>query len=1150
LVCDRFESAWRAGPRPVLEEYWSDCTASEAPGLLRDLLAVELPYRVRLGERPLVAEYLSRFPAHSDTVRRSFEIAGLPGTSAAPPSNAERNLLFGVLALQMDFISREALIAAVSAWSTDKSRALDEILVQQGALGAEERALLEPLIRKHLERHGGDPERSLAAAVARHDTARDTLAHVADPDVQASLLRSGNGADPGPMTLLPSGRPVAASHDATAGSARRRFQILRRLAKGGLGEVFVARDEEVPREVALKVIQSPFADDPDSRGRFQREAEVTGRLEHPGVIPVYGLGLDEHGRPFYAMRFIRGEALSDAIARFHAPDGPGADPARRALELRGLLGRFIAVCHAIAYAHSRGVIHRDVKPANVMLGPYGETLVVDWGLAKVAGTPDPAHAPDGSSLQPPADSSATRDGTWIGTPAYMSPEQAEGKVDRIGPASDLYSLGATLYCILTGKAPFGGPNIFATLERVRRNDFAPARSVDRRIPRALEAVSARAMAHRPEDRYPSATDLAGEIERWLADEPVTAFREPMIGRFVRFCRRHRPAVAALGALVTSAALALGVSTLLIGREAARKEQQRQRAEANFVLARDAVDRMLTEVAEVDLADVPQMQSVRKTLLERAQRFYQTFLEQKQSDPALRFEADRAEIRLGRIAELLGDYAQAEQAYGRGIAGLSARLERGPQDRVVRRELAAGQDALGMLFKKANRFRDSERLLRASLATRVELAQALPEGVADRQALAESQYHLGALLARTAGRRAEDENIYREAVRLQQALVTDARDRPEVRRSLARYLNNLGLLLAASGSETEAEAAYREALSILEALVAVGMPMPADRWLLARVRANLAMTLRTSMRRDEAELLYLKARESLESLHSDFPDLPDYRHELASTLNNLGLLRTENKQTAEADRAFRDALAHHEALAKSYPRRPDFVENLAVSRINLAYVLERADIREATRLYDEALALQERLTSTYPEVTEYQLALGRNLYSLARLQLRDDPGGARARLARAVERHRRALDADPQNRIARGYLRDDYSVLCLACLRLNSPEKAADAAEELPRLFPDQGKEHLRAAAFLAHCASSAREGAGEMAAEAFARRSIEVLRRAVDERLVNPADLNQVPELKPLQARPDFQQLLRARTAPAAPRSGSTTRPVKESEAA
>jgi serine/threonine-protein kinase len=325
-----------------------------------------------------------------------------------------------------------------------------------------------------------------------------------------------------------------------------RFRILKLHAKGGLGQVSVAHDDELDREVALKEIQNRYADDYDSRDRFLREARITGRLEHPGIVPVYGLGCYLDGRPYYAMRFIKGDSLQEAIESFHQTERPSPDPGQRSLELHKLLGRFIDTCNAVAYAHSRKILHRDLKPANVMLGQFGETLVVDWGLAKTLNQPEADAAPTEplSRPTPRNDQTATKMGAVMGTPQFMSPEQAAGQLDRLGPASDVYSLGATLYCLLTGRAPLAGDDVATILTKAQQGDFPPPRRLTPGVPRALEAVCLKAMALRPENRYPTAQALAADVESWMADEPVSAWREPWYLRARRWILRHRTLVTA------------------------------------------------------------------------------------------------------------------------------------------------------------------------------------------------------------------------------------------------------------------------------------------------------------------------------------------------------------------------------------------------------------------------------------------------------------------------------------------------------------------------------------------------------------------------------------------------------------------------------
>ncbi len=275
----------------------------------------------------------------------------------------------------------------------------------------------------------------------------------------------------------------------TCSSNGQRFRVLRPHARGGLGAVFVALDTELHREVALKQIHDRLADDPSSRRRFLVEAEIAGGLEHPGIVPVYGVGTYANGRPFYAMRFVRGDSLKQAINRFHADSSLKRDPGRRSLELQKLLRRFLDVCNAIEYAHSRGVLHRDVKPGNIIVGKHGETLVVDWGLAKSVGRAGSNVPQSERTLIPTAGSGSfeTLPGSAMGTPAFMSPEQAHGDHSRLGPRSDVYSLGATLFALLAGSPPFDaepGAAVAAMLDAVWRGEFLRPRSVNRSIDRA------------------------------------------------------------------------------------------------------------------------------------------------------------------------------------------------------------------------------------------------------------------------------------------------------------------------------------------------------------------------------------------------------------------------------------------------------------------------------------------------------------------------------------------------------------------------------------------------------------------------------------------------------------------------------------------
>ncbi len=466
---------------------------------------------------------------------------------------------------------------------------------------------------------------------------------------QSDDTRSGTRPPPKPWAQ-PEGRLIVRGDAAQAAckGASSRYHVVWAHAKGGLGEIFVAEDTELHRRVALKEIQPKHAQNAVSRERFVNEAEITGKLEHPGIVPVYGMGTYPDGRPYYTMRFVRGEDLATAVRRFHAQPNPNLT----GLEFRWLLRRFLDVCNTIAYAHSRGVLHRDLKPGNIMLGQFGETLVLDWGVAKLIGQSEPAISPPTESdvdstdpaIQPrPGSGSVTLTGQAVGTPAYMSPEQAAGRLNELGPASDVYSLGATLYVMLTDRRPFDGdaPNV---LHQVQEGKFEPLSRLQPRVPKVLDVICSKAMALEPAARYQSALDLASDLERWLADEPVSCWREPRLDRARRWVRRHLPLVAAGSAALGMALVALGVAVPLLSmawrnESLARRGERRERIAALQKAAEAEAERSIAlahlETANSERARAQSHEAVAQDQRDRAETTLQFLVNIfRRPDPAV------------------------------------------------------------------------------------------------------------------------------------------------------------------------------------------------------------------------------------------------------------------------------------------------------------------------------------------------------------------------------------------------------------------------------------------------------------------------------------------------------------------------------------
>jgi serine/threonine-protein kinase len=889
------------------------------------------------------------------------------------PLDANRNLLFGILALQASFIDRDQLLDAFHRWTENKTLPLGRILLERGALNEGRLTFLQALVAEHLKLHDGDPEKSLAA-LSSLGSARLDLEQVNDPDVQQSLravsaARSDELDDPYRTRTGTVGEPT---------STGLRFRILRPHAKGGLGQVSVALDSELDRPVALKEIQDKHADEPASRARFVQEAEITGKLEHPGIVPVYGLGHYADGRPFYAMRFIQGDSLKEAIKRFHAEEALRHDHGARGLRLRELLRRFTDVCNALAYAHSRGVLHRDLKPGNVMLGPFGETLVVDWGLAKPLGAAS-GLGPSSDSLEAggPIRLSAlsgscdeTMAGSAVGTPAYMSPEQAAGRLDLLGPGSDVYGLGAILYAILTGRAPVITEEMAEILGRVQKGEIAQPRSIDPSIPRALEAICLKAMSRDIPGRYVSARDLARDIDRWLADEPVSAWREPVVARTRRWMRRHRTLTTAATAGVLVALISLGIA---YRREAAygaklaginqsldeantkltqdkveldarnlALDHQRKRAEQRETLALDAVKKFRDAVASnAQLKNRPELEPLRKTLLKEPLEFFRKLRDQLKADADTGLKAIlsliEANLALGYTTTEIGSVSDAIQSYSEAIGLLRPLVRDNPTVAAYQNDLACSYDNIGTLLSHTGRPDEALKAYNEALSIQQRLTRDNPTVTAYQNDLAGSYDNIGNLLTAT-GRLDEALKAQTEALRIQQRLASANPTVTAYRKGLGATQNNIGLLLSDMGRLDEALKTYNEALRIRQRLTRENPTATAYQYDLAASHFNIGNLLRDTGRLDEALKTYNEAPRIQQRLTRENPTVTAYQQGLVLSHSNIGNLLRDTGRPDEALKAYNEVLSIFERLTRENPTVTAYQQGLVLSHSNIGNLL--------------------------------------------------------------------------------------------------------------------------------------------------------------------------------------------------------------------
>lgn len=520
--------------------------------------------------------------------------------------------------MQTGFARPEQVMACAAAWASDRSRGLAERLGTEANVGADELKLIERLVDAAVSTHGG-PDEALAA-VGGSDVALRSLGPVLAADATMGALSDTVEAS---MSVPPELEETVTSES----SGRYRYDGSE-LGRGGIGRVLLHFDGHLRREVAIKELHfdegsksAPRSGSSrSSRVRFVREARVTGQLQHPNIVPVHELGQRPDGTLYYTMKVVRGRTLSDAL---HA--------CTSLAERLHYVDAFHDVCNALAYAHSRGVVHRDLKPDNIMLGQFGETVVVDWGLAYQSGEEDLGEGALARDVERLKERGAheTLDGAAIGTPAYMSPEQAAGRVGEIDGRSDVYGLGAILYEILVGQPPFGGDHAFEIIARVIGEEAPPVSARAPDAPPDLAAIVDKAVSKDPVARYQSAGELAVEISAWLEGRQVGAYGYSSLELVRRFVARNK--------LVSALSLALLVG--LVGATGAIYEA--------YTEAQGARDHAMAQtlVAETQTSAAMESQHIAQETLAEA------FIEK--ADRALD-EGDPAAAAVFAAAALLND----------------------------------------------------------------------------------------------------------------------------------------------------------------------------------------------------------------------------------------------------------------------------------------------------------------------------------------------------------------------------------------------------------------------------------------------------------------------------------------------------------------
>ncbi|MBL8735142.1 MAG: serine/threonine protein kinase [Planctomycetes bacterium] len=894
------------------------------------------------------------------------------------------------------------------------------------------------------------------------------------------------------------------------------FRLLQHLGGGGMGVVYLARQESLGREVALKLIRPEQLFFPGARERFRREVETVARLAHPGIVPIYTVG-EEGGIPFFAMERIVGCSLADVIEHLqHEPvaqltgaafdraiaacTGDATSQAPAAL----FAGRWTEAClrvvrevaEALEHVHRRAVLHRDVKPSNIMLTRSGRVMLVDFGLSSAEG---------GERL--------TKAGSQLGSLAYMPPEQLRGETNTLDPRCDVYSLGASLYELLTLRLPFAEAQPSELRRRIAEGAPPPPRGRNPAIDRDVETVCLHAMANDPRQRYATAAEFAHDLTCALEHRPIAARRSSAVERAARWIRRQPAVATALllaVLLVTVLPSALYLQQCLanatiqqknVAIEAAnqsldaalqRTQAERQRAEQSLDVAMESIDSMLSRVGAFDLEQVPQFERVRAKLLESALALNERL--------AAGQGADRPEARAG---------------------------------------LAETRRRTGDIYHWLGRFEDALRLLEQALADARALVAA-HGGAADRSRLA-SILESMARTQRALGRREASAEASREAIELLTALPTDASGGVDRLAQLAHALHYRGTTLFLLGQVEPALASHQRAVEVArqvfaraptadhEATIAAYLGAMGSSQLEHGDNAASAATLR------EACAIYERVLPHVESTKT-------YQESYADACTNLGVAHQNERDYDGAAPHHERAFSIYQKLVADYPDSPRYLDSQNAARTNLAALRmpSPATREDGLQLLRDAVVSQQQLVTRFPKSIEYRSQLAMMVGNLGTHEHgTGDAERGCALLDEALDRHRALLAEQPGNPVLQ--MRSLVFGLKLVHVRtLDGDSRAAWAT--LQKLEPLVAGDWLTlrrlAGPTLAACAV-AQGDAGltaaerEATAQALLDHGAALMARAIDAGYRDTNDLENEPVFAPLRASTHYPAL-RAKLAAAA----------------